>query len=371
MKNQKIVDEDAPSFSIHDIRRAIPPHLFHRDEARFLVSVVYSLSLTFCSAYLAYHLLPLKLWALPFWLLYAFFNGTNAMGLFVLGHECGHGAFSRSWWKNDALGFFLHSGLLVPYFSWQYSHTIHHKFTNNVVDGESHVPHKIHTESGQSEMKTRNLLGLRLWGMHAILCMLPLGWPIYLLFGKTGGPKRGFTNHFFAPNRLFPKKMFLKVLASSLGVGITLFGLYWWAQKTSVMEVVALYIGPYIGFSCWIVSITWLHHTDPKTPHYEGESWNWLKGALCTVDRNYPEWINALQFDIGSTHVVHHLFSYLPHYHAREATEAIKKVLGSKYRYDKRPVWKSLWEIAQLSTVEETEKGTWKYITKHPYSENV
>ena len=353
--------------SIHDIRRAIPSQLFHRDEARFLVSVGYSLSLTLCTAYLAYHLLPLKLWALPFWVLYALFNGTNATGLWVLAHECGHGAFSKSRWKNDALGFLLHSGLLVPYFSWQYSHFVHHNHTNHVSDGETHVPDKIDTPGGQWRMRLRDKIGLRVWGLFNLIIILMLGWLIYLFFGGTGGKKRGITNHFFAPNKLFPKKMILRVFASTLGVGIMLGCLVFWAKQTSFIEVLALYMGPYLVVNAWLVGYTWLHHTDIDIPYYEEGSWNWLKGALCSVDRNYPEWINALHFDIGSTHVVHHLFSYLPHYHAREATEAIKKVLGSEYRYDKRPVWKALWEAAKLGAVEETEKGTWKYITNNPY----
>lgn len=42
-----------------------------------------------------------------------------------------------------------------------------------------------------------------------------------------------------------------------------------------------------------------------------------ILGNLSTIDRNYPLWINALHFDTGTTHVLHHLFSELPHYNAR------------------------------------------------------
>ena len=34
---------------------------------------------------------------------------------------------------------------------------------------------------------------------------------------------------------------------------------------------------------------------------------------------------------IGSTHVAHHLFARMPHYHAVEATEAVRKALGPFY----------------------------------------
>jgi len=60
----------------------------------------------------------LTVWAIPLWIAYAAFNGTVATGLWVLGHECGHGAFSNNKIANDLLGYVLHTALLVPYFSW-------------------------------------------------------------------------------------------------------------------------------------------------------------------------------------------------------------------------------------------------------------
>jgi len=34
----------------------------------------------------------------------------------------------------DAVGYFLHSLLLVPYFSWQRSHAVHHSRTNHLTE---------------------------------------------------------------------------------------------------------------------------------------------------------------------------------------------------------------------------------------------
>jgi hypothetical protein len=31
--------------------------------------------------------------------------------------------------------------------------------------------------------------------------------------------------------------------------------------------------------------LTYLHHSDPTIPHYRAGEWNWLRGALATVDR--------------------------------------------------------------------------------------
>lgn len=43
------------------------------------------------------------------------------------------------------------------------------------------------------------------------------------------------------------------------------------------------------------------------------------------------------------THVVHHLFSTMPHYNAMEATKAVKPILGDYYGFDGTPIYKALW----------------------------
>jgi omega-6 fatty acid desaturase (delta-12 desaturase) len=90
--------------------------------------------------------------------------------------------------------------------------------------------------------------------------------------------------------------------------------------------------------------ITLLQHTHPSLPHYTDSEWDWLRGALATVDRNYGWLLNTLHHHIADTHVTHHLFSQMPHYHAQEATEALKPILGKYYQKDDRFIFKALWQ---------------------------
>ncbi|MFZ8398872.1 fatty acid desaturase, partial [Staphylococcus aureus] len=54
--------------------------------------------------------------------MYGFVQGCFLTGIWVIAHECGHHAFSDYQWLDDIVGLILHSSLLVPYFSWKYSH---------------------------------------------------------------------------------------------------------------------------------------------------------------------------------------------------------------------------------------------------------
>ena len=107
---------DVPSKA--QVRAAVPDHCFQRDTLRSMGCVLQSLLSTAACACLAFAI-PFKLAATPLWIGYAVLTGTAAMGLWVLAHECGHGAFSDSRRLQDAVGYVLHSALLVPYFSWQ------------------------------------------------------------------------------------------------------------------------------------------------------------------------------------------------------------------------------------------------------------
>lgn len=85
---------------------------------RFLISVGFSVSFTLLFGFLFWKFVPFTWAYLPVWLAYAVVEGTIATGIWVLGHECGHKAFSDNDLLNDLLGYILHTPLLVPYFSW-------------------------------------------------------------------------------------------------------------------------------------------------------------------------------------------------------------------------------------------------------------
>lgn len=85
-----------------------------------------------------------------------------------------------------------------------------------------------------------------------------IGWPVYLLTGASGGPKRGFSSHFIVPNGLFAKDKILKVHFSNLGLCVVIYLLYKWAQATSFIEVFCVYLLPYLVVNAWLTSITFL-----------------------------------------------------------------------------------------------------------------
>lgn len=102
----------------------------------------------------------------------------------------------------------------------------------------------------------------------------------------------------------------------------------------------------YLWVNFWLVLYTWLQHTAPDLPHFGEDEWTWVRGALCTIDRPYGPF-DWMHHHIGSTHVAHHLFSYLPCYHAVEATAALKAFLEPKglYHYDATPFPVAAWKI--------------------------
>ena len=85
-------------------------------------------------------------------------------------------------------GYVLHSLLLVPYFSWQRSHAVHHRFTNNITNGETHVPLVIkgngvtEKDGGEKELHFSYSLGKKNYGiLQLILHLIFAGQLIYLL----------------------------------------------------------------------------------------------------------------------------------------------------------------------------------------------
>ncbi|CAC9535153.1 delta-12 fatty acid desaturase [Leishmania infantum JPCM5] len=266
------------------------------------------------------------------WNVFWFVQGLNGTALWVLAHECGHQAFSPYRSLNNAVGLLLHSSVLVPYHSWRITHGNHHKHTNHLTKDTVFVPRK--------ESKVIDLLEeTPLVMVTNMLIMFIFGWPGYLLFNVASQDYGRRANHFEPSSPLFRKEDAHDIVLSDIGIfaALTVLGLC--TYQYGAHNVFCWYVVPYMWVNFWLLYITYLQHTDIRIPHYNHEHWTFVRGAVAAVDRDYGFLMNNWLHHINDSHVVHHLFSQMPFYHAIQVTRHhIKAILGDNYVEDRRPL---------------------------------
>jgi len=357
-----------PNFTIKELLDAIPKHCFEKSAFRSLsyvaMDAAFMLALGTCAynistffgprgSILSGHAGVIAKWAA--WATYWWFQGLVMTGVWIIAHECGHQSFSNSKKLNNAVGWVLHSIVLVPYHSWRISHAKHHAATGHCNRDEVFVPRTasdlgINKPEGGFEKHAQSwasraddlLEDSPLYILAAVLGQQLFGFPAYLIRNASG--QRWYkkqTNHFNPNSEIFSARHWGQVLWSDFGLALVIGAAVYAAKQTSFSTVMAYYGIPYLAVNHWLVLITFLQHTDPILPHYRAGEYTWTRGALCTQDRNIH---NFLTHSIANTHVLHHINSSIPHYHAGEATEALKKVLGPHYLYTDEHWLVSLWK---------------------------
>ncbi|HEY9850604.1 MAG TPA: fatty acid desaturase [Leptolyngbyaceae cyanobacterium] len=306
-------------FTLSQLKSAIPPQCFEPSIPKSLFYLFLDVSIVSLLYAVAYYLNSWWFWPV-FWLM----QGTMFWALFVVGHDCGHGSFSKKKWLNNLVGHLTHTPILVPFHGWRISHRTHHQNTGNIDTDESWYPV---TESKYKEMG---------WPEKLIrFQLLLIAYPIYL-FKRSPG-KQG--SHFNPNSPLFKPSEKWDIITSTVCWSLMIGFLGWLTYQFGWMFLLKYYLGPYVVFVVWLDLVTYLHHTEPDIPWYRGKDWYFLKGALSTIDRDYG-FINNIHHNIG-THVAHHIFLSIPHYHLKTATEAIKPILGDYYRESRESIWRS------------------------------
>ncbi|CAG8503236.1 16930_t:CDS:1 [Gigaspora margarita] len=261
---------------------------------------------------------------------YTFVQGTMFWAIFVLGHDCGHGSFSRYPWLNDVVGTFLHTLILVPYTPWKLSHRHHHKNTGNIDKDEVFFPLR---KSEAYEM-TKGAESTKLIPYFGF----GIGWVIYLFHGY--GTRA--TSHINPFDPLFAKNR-AGAITSITCVLLTLFVLYNVSIHFGTLVVVKYYFLPWTIFASWLVITTFLHHhgaeENIKLPWFANDQWNYVVGNLSSVDRDYGI-LHDVTHSIG-THQIHHLFPAIPHYYLKEATASFRKRYPQFKRESNKPILKS------------------------------
>lgn len=350
----KRVPTTKPPFTLGEVKKAIPPHCFNRSLIRSFSYVIVDLTIASILVYIATNYFPTLPHNLSFlaWAVYWVIQGCILTGVWVIAHECGHHAFSNYQWVDDLVGLVLHSCLLVPYFSWKYSHRRHHSNTGSLERDEVFVPKK-KSQIGWYFKYLDNPLGRFL----TLTITLTLGWPLYLAFNVSGRPYDRFASHYDPYGPIYSDRERLQIYVSDAGVLAVSYGLYRLVLAQGLNWVICVYGIPLLIVNGFLVLITYLQHTHPALPHYDSTEWDWMRGALATVDRDYGI-LNKVFHNITDTHVVHHMFSTMPHYHAMEASKAVKPILGEYYHFDGTPIYKAMWREAKECLYVEADEGS-------------
>ncbi|MCD9561538.1 Delta(12)-fatty-acid desaturase [Datura stramonium] len=295
-----------PPFTIGDIKKVIPPHCFQRSLIRsfsylfedlILISTFYYIATTY------FHLLPSPEYQ----------------------------------WVDDTIGLILHFALLTPYFSWKYTHRCHHSNTGSLENNEVYIP-RLKSKLRWYYKYLNNPLGRVL----ILAFTLAFSWPLYLLFNLSGKNYDRFACHYDLYSPIYTDRERLQIYISDIGVIATIYGLCCVALTEGLSWLVCIYGVPLLIVNEFIVLITLLHHTHSSLPHYDSSKWDYLRGALATVDRNYGA-LNKVFHNVTDTYILHHIFSNISHYHAMEAIKAIKPLLGEYYQFDDTPILKAMW----------------------------
>ena len=205
----------------------------------------------------------------------------------------------------------MHSALLVPYFSWQSSHSRHHKGTSNLAKDTVFNPKTLSTvlrrrgldpkdfpvdDNGEMSEEVENKLfdmieDAPLYSLFALTFQQLFGWLGYLSCNVTGQKypthSKWAANHFNPASPFFNQNEYNKILLSDLGIILTLTALTFATKTWGFGNVLCYYVVPYFWVNHWLVMITYLQHTDPALPHYRAGTWNFQRGAAATMDRDF------------------------------------------------------------------------------------
>lgn len=268
---------EVPDFTIKDIRDAIPKHCFERSGFRGLMYVFRDMLYLLVTFYVFNtYVTPERIPSTParavLWGLYTVLQGLFGTGLWVLGHECGHGAFSTSKTFNNLVGWIIHSSLLVPYFSWQMSHSKHHKATGHMERDMVFVPRTREQQATRLGRLAHEISELTeetpAYTLMMLVAQQLFGWPNYIFTNVTGhnfherqregrgkGKSNGLfggVNHFVPSSPLYEHKDAKLVLLSDLGLALSISALVYLVRTFGWANMAVWYFVPYLWVNHWL-----------------------------------------------------------------------------------------------------------------------
>ena len=319
--------------NLADIRRSIPASAYEvlplqswMTFARILVLLSLSLWLETLTENI--------LFLIPLWL----FHGQVLVGLFVLGHDCGHNSFSKNKLTNLIMGHLAFSPLGNGLTSWTLTHNHHHAHTQlrgQDVDWSKWLMTK---EEFQNSKWSGNFAGK--FGYQ-----LPFGIFFWIWLNAI---RRGMNNPSLAVKKsnLIMWSIMISVYAG-LAYNVGMWGMF---KYHGIPASIAMFTGYFL--------LT-IQHANEKSKWFLEKSWSPLRGQLeSTFDVRFPRFFEWLWLDIN-IHVPHHVAPGMPWYQLRKARLALFSDHPEHYQERKFGVQELTWMMKTPHLAHDENESTY------------
>lgn len=218
--------------------------------------------------------------------------------LFIIQHDCGHGAFFRQRAANSWVGRVLGVLTLTPYDYWKHNHAIHHATSSN-LDRRGIGDIEILTVE---EYRARSPLGRLLYRCYRNPAVMFVIGPAYMFFLQHRLPFHQMRGGW---------RPWISTMATNAAIALTVTGMIWLvgARPFLMVHVPIMLLAASMG--------VWLFYVQHQ---FEGVAWsrtgNWSHGEAALQGSSYYDLPNLLRWISGNIgiHHVHHLNSRIPYY---------------------------------------------------------
>jgi len=291
---------------------------------------------------LAWMALSVSAWAA---LAVAVLNGAFLVRIFIIQHDCGHGAFLPNRTAQDWTGRILGVLTLTPYAVWRRTHAIHHAHHGDLDHrGIGDV-----TTLTVAEYRARSRFGRFLYRLYRHPVVLFVLGPAYLFILQNRLPF-GLMDQGW--------RYWTSAMGTNAMIGIALGLIVWFGGLWPVLlvflptSVIAATIGVWLFY---------VQHQFEQTHWSRGEDWQ-LHDAALEGSSHYvlPQPLRWLSGNIGIHHV-HHLYSRIPFYRLPEVIRDQPELAQAQrltIRDSLRTVGLHLWDEEQgkLTSIREAER---------------
>jgi omega-6 fatty acid desaturase (delta-12 desaturase) len=221
--------------------------------------------------------------------------------LFMIQHDCGHGAFFRQRQLNDWLGRLLGVLTLTPYHFWKRTHGIHHASFGN-LDRRGVGDITTLTLREYLALPARRRFAYRLYRHPAV--MFGIG-PAYLFF----------LQHRMPVGLMRSGKSWISTMGTNAALAVFAAAMMWLvgAGPFLLVHLPITLLGASMG-----VWLFYVQHQFEEVRWTDGRSWTLSEAALHGSSYyDLPAILRWFTADIG-VHHVHHLCSRIPFYRLRQ-----------------------------------------------------